>query len=156
MKPLKAVNAATLKCILLSATSSGRTHMPQWTTFDEDTSTTLRSKLPGEHVVELPGISAMEHAFQRGESMVAVLPVHGLGQAGLAVLRWNRIPAATAPPPPPRSEVMPVAAAEPEVASPPARNLRATGFLGLTDEVFENEEEEVQEKKSWWKRFWEE
>ena len=156
MKPLKAVNAATLKCILFSAISSGRTHMPQWTTFDEDTSSTLRSKLPGETVVELTGMSAIEHALQRGESMVAVLPAHGLGQAGLAVLRWNRIPAATAPPPPPQSEVAPVALAEPEVASPPARSLRATGFLGLTDEVFGDEEEEIQEKKSWWKRFWEE
>jgi hypothetical protein len=32
---------------------------------------------------------------------------------------------------------------------------RASGFLGLSDEVFE-EEEVVEEKKGWWKRLWEE
>ena len=32
---------------------------------------------------------------------------------------------------------------------------RASGFLGLSDELFE-EEEVVEEKKSWWKRLWEE
>jgi hypothetical protein len=62
------------------------------------------------------------------------LPCRGLGQTALAVFRWNRIPT-PAPPPAPRA------------------NTRAGGFLGLTDELFE--EEETQEKKSWWKRFWE-
>ena len=32
---------------------------------------------------------------------------------------------------------------------------RASGFLGLSDELFE-EEETVEEKKGWWKRLWEE
>ena len=34
---------------------------------------------------------------------------------------------------------------------------RASGFLGLTDEpVFDEEQEAVEEKKSWWRRLWEE
>jgi hypothetical protein len=33
---------------------------------------------------------------------------------------------------------------------------RASGFLGLSDELFEEEEEVVEEKKAWWKRLWEE
>jgi len=130
--------------------------MPQWTTFDEETSSALRAKVPGETVIELLDASAMEHALQRGEPVVAVLPAHGLSQAGLAVFRWNRIPAATPPPPEPARSSDPVAPVAPKSElKQSSKNFRATGFLGLTDEVFE-EEEEVQEKKSWWKRFWEE
>ena len=113
--------------------------MPNWTTFDDDTSSALRSRLSEPSIVQLPARLAMEHVLQRGETLVAVLPGGGLDQAALAVFRWNRIPL-PAPPPAPR----PVSSGR----------TRASGFLGLTDEpVFE--EEEVEEKKSWWKRFWE-
>jgi len=111
--------------------------MPNWTTFDEDTSTALHAKVPEQSIVQLDGHLALEHVLKRGETIVAMLPGGGLGEAALAVFRWNRV-AAPAPIPTPRSA-----------------NVRATGFLGLTDEaVFE--EEEIQEKKSWWKRFWSE
>lgn len=87
-------------------------------------------------MIELSESTAMEHVLNRGETVVAVLPCRGLGQAALAVFRWNRIPT-LAPTPSPRSST------------------RAGGFLGLNDEpIFE--EEGSSEKKSWWKRFWEE
>jgi len=110
--------------------------MPNWTTFDEDTSSALHAKLPEKSIVQLDGHLALEHILKRGETIVAMLPGGGLGEAALAVFRWNHTAAPASIPTPPRSA-----------------NVRATGFLGLTDEaVFE--EEESREKKSWWKRFW--
>lgn len=139
--------------------------MSRWTTFDEETSSALRSKLPDEAVVELSATSAMEHAVRPREIVVAVLPARELGQAGLAVFRWNKIPTIATPPVPVPAQIdeTPSVAITPEEvpAPPPAevkhpsRQIRATGFLGLTDEAFDDEVE-AQEKKSWWKRFWEE
>ena len=126
--------------------------MPQWTTFDEETCSALRAKLPGETILELPATPAMEHALQRGDSAVAVLPVRGLGQAGIAVFRWNRIPAA-APPASEQPDDLPAPIPQAETRRP-SKEIRATGFLGLTDESVYEDEEESQEKKSWWKRFW--
>ena len=131
--------------------------MPQWSTFDEGTCSALRAKMPAETVVELPSTSAMEHVLQRHDSAVAVLPVDGSGQAGLAVFRWNRVPAPATPPAP----VHPQDFSAPEPAPlakvrRPSREIRATGFLGLSDEPVYEDEEPSQEKKSWWKRFWEE
>ena len=109
--------------------------MPHWTTFDEETSSTLHAKLPEQAVIELSGDSALEHALASNETMVAVMPCRGLGQAALAVFRWNQVPAS----PPPRL---------------PLATTRAGGFLGLADEpLFDNEE--PAEKKTWWKRLWE-
>src|SRR5215831_7866274 len=114
--------------------------MPQWATFDEETCSALRAKLPAETVVELPSTSAIEHALRRRDSAVAVLPVHGLGQAGLAVFRWNRIPAPVIPPAPVHPQGFSVPEPPPlaEVRRP-SREIRATGFLGLSDEpVYED------------------
>lgn len=131
--------------------------MPQWATFDEETCSALQAKLPAEPIVKLSSSSAMEHVLQSHDSAVAVLPVHGLGQAGLAVFRWNRVPVPVTPP-------APVHQQDPSVHEPapvadvrrPSREIRATGFLGLSDESVYEDEEQSQEKKSWWKRFWEE
>jgi len=111
--------------------------MPQWTAFDEETSSALRSKLPEESVVEHTSTSALDYALNRQQSVVAVLPCRGFGQAGLAVFRWNSVPVIPSPPPP---------------APAFQGRTRTSGFLGLTDEpVFEDDDE----KKSWWKKFWE-
>lgn len=107
--------------------------MPHWTAFDEETSCALRSRLPEQTVIEYSADSAMEHALGRGGTIVAVLPCRGLGQAALAVFRWNQI-------------------VQPSPPSPHA-NTRAGGFLGLTDEALFDDEEPAK-KKSWWKRFW--
>lgn len=106
--------------------------MPNWTTFDDETSAALRSRLSEPVIEQLPAHLALEHVLQRGETLVAVLPGGMLDQAALAVFRWNRV----------------------EPVSPPKRSLntRPAGFLGLSDEAaFEDDEEQ---KKSWWKRFW--
>ena len=109
--------------------------MPSWITVDDDTSSALHSRLPEQTILELPGRSALEQALNGGDTTVAVLPCRGLGQAALAVFRWNHLP--------------PTVSASPRDAA-----IRAGGFLGLTDEpVFE---EEPHEKQNWWKRFWEE
>jgi len=110
--------------------------MPNWTTFDDETSAALRSRIPEPAIDQRPAHLALEHVLQRGETLVAVLPGGMLDQAALAVFRWNQV----------RPEPAPIRTSN-------MRNTRAGGFLGLTDEpAFE--EEEFQEKKSWWKRFW--
>ena len=142
MNQLAGVNAKQMNCILLNATSSSDfISMPQWTTFDEETSSALHSRLPEESVVEHSDSSALDYALSCRQTLVAVLPCRGFGQAGLAVFRWNAVPAT------PR--------VRPELTSVPAPTgrTRTSGFLGLSDEpIFEDEEEQ---KKSWWKRFWE-
>lgn len=106
--------------------------MPNWNVFDDQTSDALRSRLPEQTIVELPESLALAHTLRRNQTTVAILPGGGMGQAALAVIRWNRV----VPPSPPLQA-----------------NTRAGGFLGLTDEpVFE---EEPPAKKGWWKRWWE-
>lgn len=109
--------------------------MPNWTTFDDETSAALRSRLPEPAISQRPARLALEQVLQRGETVVAVLPGGMLDQAALTVFRWNR--------------VQPVV----EPAPAPVHKTHATGFLGLTDEP-DFEGEETQGKKSWWKRFW--
>jgi hypothetical protein len=117
--------------------------MPQWTTFDEETYSALHSRLPEDPVVEHSESSALDYALSCRQTLVAVLPCRGFGQSGLAVLRWNAVPAIPSVHP----ELTPVPT--------PAGRTRTSGFLGLSDEpIFEDEED--QKKKSWWKRFWEE
>ena len=109
--------------------------MPDWTTFDDETTATLRSRVAEPNIEQRPAHLALEHLLQRGDTVVAVLPGGMLDQAALAVFRWNRIPLVQQPAPPPRVKT------------------HAGGFLGLTDEP-DFEEEEIQEKKNWWRRFW--
>lgn len=106
--------------------------MPRWIVFDEDTASKLRSRLPQASVFEAPGRAALEYALDSPKSVVTVLPsTHGNGSA-VAVFRPGR-----------------TLAAQPAKLS----RVRATGFLGLSDEsVFE--EEQVPEKKKWWQRLW--
>lgn len=111
-------------------------HMPNWTTFDDETSATLRSRVAAPNIEQRPPHLALEHLLQRGETLVAVMPGGMLDQAALAVFRWNHVPVVQQP-------------------APPRVKTHATGFLGLTDEA-DFEEEVVQEKKSWWKRLWDE
>jgi hypothetical protein len=108
--------------------------MPRWIVFDQDTASQLRSRLPQASVFEAPGRAALEYAIDSPRSVVTVLPsVPGTGSA-VAVFRPGRTPTA-----------------QPAKAS----RLRATGFLGLTDESVLQEEEEEDEKRRWWE-FWKE
>lgn len=107
--------------------------MSHWVTFDQETSSALRSQLPNESIFQRPGNSMMEYLLEDREAVIAVLPTAGNNQAAIAVFRWNRIPA------PSEEPVIPA-------------GKRAGGFLGLTDEPLFDDE---QEKKSWWQRLWE-
>ena len=107
--------------------------MSHWVTFDQETSSALRSQLPNETIFQRPGNSMMDYLLEDREAVVAVLPSSGHNQAAVAVFRWNRIPA------PPEEPVIPA-------------GKRAGGFLGLIDEA---EFDDEQERKSWWKRLWE-
>jgi hypothetical protein len=147
MNYVEGVNANNVSCIIIRATSSQAILMPQWTTFDEETALALRSKLPDEPVTEDSSTSALQYAVNRADTMVAVLPSSGFGQAGLAVIRWNHIPEISEP-------VEVSAPAEVLAVEEPVQytaNTRPGGFLGLSDEPLFEEEE----KKSWWKKFWE-
>jgi hypothetical protein len=106
--------------------------MPQWITVDDETASALHSRLPEQTIIKLSEGSALEHALRHSETTVAVLPCPGLGQAALAVFRWNQ---------------------RPVLAPAQASRTRAGGFLGLTDEA--EFEDEPEEKKGWWKRWWE-
>jgi hypothetical protein len=108
-------------------------HMPDWTTFDDETSAALRSRFSEAVIEQRPARFALEHVLQGGETLVTVLPGGMLDQAALAVFRWNRL--------------------EPVGTPPRASNTRAAGFLGLSDEAA-FEDDEIQENKNWWKRFW--
>jgi hypothetical protein len=106
--------------------------MPNWMTVDDETALALYSRLPDQNIVRLDVNSALELALRQRDTTVAVLPCRGLGETALAVLRWNRF--------------QPVPDAQPKT------NVRAGGFLGLTDEsVFADDPEP---KKRWWRRWW--
>jgi hypothetical protein len=107
--------------------------MPHWITFDQETSSALRSKLPQEIIFQRPSHGVMEYVLEEGrDTSVAVLPASAPDKAIVAVFRWNLVPA------------------QPEAPVVPA-GVRAGGFLGLLDEPALEEE---QEKQGWWKRLW--
>ncbi|PYP85542.1 MAG: hypothetical protein DMG65_20655 [Candidatus Angelobacter sp. Gp1-AA117] len=108
--------------------------MPHWVTFDQETSTALRSQLPNQTIFQRPGNNMMEYLLEDREAIVAVLPSSRHNQVAVAVFRWNRIPD------PPEGPVIPA-------------GKRAGGFLGLIDESLFDDE--AQKKKSWWQRLWE-
>jgi hypothetical protein len=135
--------------------------MARWIAFDQETTSLLRTQLAQGTKIEVLRRGAVDYALARPSAVVAVLPATGTGGPGIAVFRRAR-PAlaqrpavaqghATAQSPEQRA-VMPQRAATLQPV-PHRAATRATGFLGLTDEaVFE--EEPVQEKKGWWRKFW--
>src|SRR5438477_9206921 len=114
---LQPSNIPGLNCITLNATSSTpisrKIQMPNWVTFDQETSSTLRSRMPQGSIFQRPGSSMMEYLLEDREATVAVLPSSGDNHAVVAVFRWNKLPAPAEPP------------------MTPIRS-RAGGFLGLT------------------------
>lgn len=104
--------------------------MARWITFDPHTAAELRNCLPGASIFEAPGRSALEYALNSSGPVVAVLPLNVGQVCALTVFR-------------PRP-------AQARRESP--RALRASGFLGLNDEVFFEDEESA--PKNWWQRLW--
>ena len=134
--------------------------MARWITFDQQTSSLLRSSLAQGTPVETFGRGAIDYALAKPGAVVTLLPAAGSLDIGIAVFRRpkNRFTAvAPAPatkavvaPTPPKS-VVKIASTLP----PRAIKTRAGGFLGLSDESV-IEEELVEEKKGWWRKLWDE
>ena len=147
--------------------------MTRWIAFDPETTSLLRSNLSQGTRIDTLRRGPVDYALARAGAVITVLPAPENGGLGIAVFRAPRHLAAPAP-----AAVRPAAAVQP-VATPPAQatrpstitsseppaatarptvtrtGTRASGFLGLSDELFE-EEEAVEEKKSWWKKLWDE
>ena len=113
--------------------------MARWIAFDQQTSSLLRSSLAQGTTVETFGRGPVDYALAKPGAVVTLLPSAGDSSVGIAIFRW------------PRERFAKVVAA----ARPKAGKTRVTGFLGLSDEVL-IEEEPAEQKKSWWRRFWEE
>jgi hypothetical protein len=107
--------------------------MARWIVFDQVTASELRSRLPQEAVYEAPGRAALEYALANPKSLVTVLPLAVKNASAIAIFRPRR----------------------PEITAPMASSaVRATGFLGLSDEPMLTETEEVAAKMKWWQRLW--
>ncbi|HET9285637.1 MAG TPA: hypothetical protein VFR24_27105 [Candidatus Angelobacter sp.] len=127
--------------------------MARWIAFDQQTSSLLRSSLAQGTTVETFGRGPVDYALAKPNAVVTLLPSASDSNVGIAIFRWPRDRFA---------KVM--AAARPQtgrpqigrsqIGRPQSGKTRVTGFLGLSDEVLM--EDEPQEKKSWWRRFWEE
>lgn len=106
----------------------------RWITFDQETYSALRSAYPSENVFEFPARSPLQYALESQNSVVAVLPA-GPNDAALVTFRRGGV------------------ALSDRIASTASANTRAGGILGLRDEpAFQ--EEEIKEKRGWWRRFW--
>jgi hypothetical protein len=132
--------------------------MARWIAFDQETTSLLRTQLAQGTKIEVLRRGPVDYALARPSTVVAVLPATGTGGPGIAVFRRAR-PALAQRPAVAQSPMRqsPSAAAPQRAATlqqgPHRAATRAGGFLGLTDEaVFE--EEPVQEKKGWWRKFW--
>ena len=107
----------------------------RWITFDQETYSALRSVRPRENVFEFPARTALQYALESENTVVAVFPA-GPSDAALVTFRKQR-------------------AALTDHAVAESGITRGAGFLGLRDEpVFLHQEEETQEKRNWWRRFW--
>jgi hypothetical protein len=106
--------------------------MARWIVFDQVTASELRSRLPQEAVFEAPGRAALEYALANPKTLVTVLPLAVKSASAIVVFRPDR--AQTGVPPPTSFAV------------------RATGFLGLSDEPVLMEE--IPAKTKWWQRLW--
>lgn len=122
--------------------------MARWIAFDQDTTSILRSTLAQGTRIDTLLRGPVDYALARPSAVIAVLPAGGGNGLGIAIFR--RV----------RAAVAQRAATEQLRRFPPAQPTshpatRAGGFLGLSDEpVFE--EEIPQEKKGWWRKFWDE
>jgi len=124
--------------------------MARWITFDQKTSSILRSTLAQGTRIDTLLRGPIDYALARPSAVIAVLPAGQGDFLGIATFRRACAAAATqrAATEQPRSLLPPRPAAQ-------HASTRAGGFLGLSDEpVFDDEA--PQEKKGWWRKFWDE
>lgn len=135
--------------------------MARWIAFDPKTSSLLRSSLAQGTTVETFARGAIDYALAKPGVVVTLLPAASGLDVGIAVFRRPK-PSVVTVAPTPVSKALPapiVPTPAAKAALPPlpprAAMFRAGGFLGLSDESVV-EEEPVEEKKGWWRRFWDE
>lgn len=123
--------------------------MARWIAFDQKTTSILRSTLKQGTRIDTLLRGPVDYALARPSAVIAVLPAGGGNRLGIATFRRAR------------AAVTQRAATEQLRSIPPAQaaahraSTRAGGFLGLSDEpVFDDEA--PQEKKGWWRKFWDE
>jgi hypothetical protein len=150
--------------------------------FDQKTAAALRREMPQHQTFEHGASDVADFAMGGPETLVAVLPVDA-NRAGVAVFRRPRVErplpthqpevgaaqteisvqrptqeTGSAPEIPARPVDQPLSSssrAEEPIEPAPSR-IRAGGFLGLRDEAFFEEEQKPAEKRSWWRKFWDE
>jgi hypothetical protein len=124
--------------------------MARWIAFDQETTSFLRSTLAQGTRIDTLLRGPVDYALARPSAVVAVLPASGSSSLGIAVFRRARAAMAQ------RSAATQVQRSPiPPQAANNKTNTRAGGFLGLSDEQM-FEDESPQEKKSWWRKFWDE
>ena len=123
--------------------------MARWIAFDQKTTNILRSTLAQGTRIDTLLRGPVDYALAKPSTVIALLPATGGADLGIAVFRRMR------------KAMQPKAAAghlrriPPTQAAANRAATRAGGFLGLSDEpVFEDDT--PQEKKGWWRKFWDE
>jgi hypothetical protein len=121
--------------------------MVRWIAFDQNTTSILRSTLAQGTRIDTLLRGPVDYALARPSTVIAVLPAGGGDNLGIATFR--RVRAAVAQ----RAATQPLRSSLPPRPAAQHASTRAGGFLGLSDEpVFEDEA--PQEKKGWWRKFW--
>jgi hypothetical protein len=123
--------------------------MARWIAFDQDTTSILRSTLAQGTRIDTLLRGPVDYALARPSAVVAVLPASG--GSGLGIATFRRVQAAMAQ----RAATEQLRRFSPPQPAAHQTSTRAGGFLGLRDEaVFDDEA--PQEKKGWWRNFWDE
>lgn len=124
--------------------------MALWIAFDQETTSLLRSTLGQGTRIETLRRGPVDYALARPGSVIAVLPASGSSSAGIAVFRRTKTALAHQPPNTLKTTTV-------RISALPERGVqsgtRAGGFLGLSDELADDAS---QEKKGWWRKFWDE
>jgi len=134
--------------------------MARWIAFDQKTTNILRSTLAQGTRIDTLLRGPVDYALAKPGAVIAVLPAtgDGLGIATFRRARAARQQNAVAEQPRRIPPVQPAAHRtehRSEHRSEHRATTRAGGFLGLSDEpVFDDET--PQEKKGWWRKFWDE
>lgn len=134
--------------------------MARWIAFDKKTSSLLRSSLAQGATVETFGRGAIDYALAKPGAVVTLLPAAGGLDVGIAVFRRPK-ERVVGPPSASATKSVPLPTAPkplPKVASslpPRGVTTRAGGFLGLSDELAD-EDPVIEQKKGWLRRFWDE
>ncbi|HEY2360296.1 MAG TPA: hypothetical protein VGK36_04210 [Candidatus Angelobacter sp.] len=121
--------------------------MARWIAFDQKTTSILRSTLAQGTRIDTLLRGPVDYALARPSAVIAVLPAGD----GLGIATFRRARAAVTQ----RAATEQVRNSLPPLPTAQYASTRAGGFLGLSDEpVFDDEA--PQERKGWWRKFWDE